>query len=220
MHRFVWDLHYPLPKGVRSSFFGPSGPWAVPGNYTVKLTVGGKSSTQPLTIKLDPRVKTPQDALVRQFDLASKLAARLGEVSTALQQAGDLRKQIEERKKESSGNAELSRALQALQEKMDAATQADGDDGFMMFGLAVPEKEHEPLAKAAAALRELMSIIESADAAPTTDAAMASERWEEAAVESLTRWTAFQKEDLASANAFLEKAKMKKLTVDQSLAPR
>ena len=103
---------------------------------------------------------------------------------------------------------------------MDAATQADGDDGFMMFGLAVPEKEHEPLAKAAAALRELMSIIESADAAPTTDAAMASERWEEAAVESLTRWTAFQKEDLASANAFLEKAKMKKLTVDQSLAPR
>src|SRR5216683_7087099 len=107
MHRFVWDLHYPLSKGVRSSFFGPSGPWAVPGNYTVKLTVGGQSSTQPLTIKLDPRVKTPQDALVRQFDLASTLAARLGEVSMALQQVGELRKQVDERKKEASGNTEL-----------------------------------------------------------------------------------------------------------------
>jgi len=46
---------------------------------------------------LDPRVKTPQDALARQFSLASKHAARLGEVSVALQQAGDLRKQINAR---------------------------------------------------------------------------------------------------------------------------
>src|ERR1700682_4726898 len=87
MHRFVWDLRYALPKGVRGSFWGPSGPLAVPGNYIVKLSANGKSSTQPLTIKLDPRVKTPQDALVPQFGVASKLAARLGEVSLALQQA-------------------------------------------------------------------------------------------------------------------------------------
>ncbi len=213
MHRFVWDLHYPLPKGVRSSFFGPSGPWAVPGNYTVKLTVGGKSSTQPLTIKLDPRVRTPQDALVRQFDLASKLAGRLGEVSTALQQAADLRKQIEERKKESSGNADLSKTLQELQEKMEAAAQPDSDDDFMMFGLAVPGKEHEPLPKVAAAITGLMMTVESADVAPTTDAAMASERWEEAAVESLAGWTAFQREDLANVNAALEKAKLKALVI-------
>jgi len=31
MHRFVWDLHYALPKGVRSSYWGPAGPSAVPG---------------------------------------------------------------------------------------------------------------------------------------------------------------------------------------------
>jgi len=182
----------------------------------VKLTVGGKSSTQPLTIKLDPRVKTPQDALVRQFDLASKLAVRLGEVSTALQQAGDLRKQIEERKKESSGNAEVSTALQALQEKMEAAAQPDSDDDFIMFGLAVPGNEHEPLPKAAAAITGLMMIVESADVAPTTDAAMASERWEEAAVESLKRWTAFQREDLANVNTALEKAKLKTLIISPS----
>jgi len=78
MHRFVWDLRYALPKGVRRSFWGPAGPMAGPGNYTVKLTANGKSSTQPLTIKLDPRVKTPQDALARQFSLASKQRSKIG----------------------------------------------------------------------------------------------------------------------------------------------
>src|SRR5260370_31797114 len=81
MHRFVWDLRYAPPKGVRRSFWGPAGPLAVPGNYTVKLTANGKSSTQPLTSQLDPRVKTLQETLARQVGLASKLAARLGEVS-------------------------------------------------------------------------------------------------------------------------------------------
>src|SRR6266853_5384119 len=124
MHRFVWDLRYALPKGVRRSFWGPAGPLAAPGNYTVKLTANGKSSTQPLTIKLDPRVKTPQDVLDRQFGLASKLAARLGEVSMALQHAGDLRKQIDARKKEASGNAELLSAWEELEKKLAAATEA------------------------------------------------------------------------------------------------
>src|SRR5229473_8636441 len=119
MHRFVWDLRYAMPKGMHRSFWGPAGPLAPPGNYTVKLTANGKSSTQSLTIKLDPRVKTPQDALDRQFGLASKLATRLGEVSMALRQAGDLRKQIDARKKEAGGHSELLTALLELEKKME-----------------------------------------------------------------------------------------------------
>jgi hypothetical protein len=213
MHRFVWDLRYPLPKGVRSSFWGPAGPVAVPGNYIVKLTANGKSSTEPLTIKLDPRVKTSQDALVRQFSLASRLAATLGEVSLALQQVGDIRKQIETRKKEASGNAELLAALQAFQEKVEVAVEPDSDADFGLFGIAAPGKEHEPLSKATAALRSLLIVVDSSEMGPAADAAMASERWEEAAQETLARWTAFQKDDLAAVNALLEKAKLKMLVI-------
>ena len=32
-------------------------PWVAPGTYSVRLTVDGKSSTQPITVKMDPRVK-------------------------------------------------------------------------------------------------------------------------------------------------------------------
>jgi photosystem II stability/assembly factor-like uncharacterized protein len=213
MHRFVWDLRYALPKGVRTTYWGPAGPLAVPGNYTLKLTANGKSSTEPLTIKLDPRVKAPQDALVRQFGLASMLAARLGEVSMALQQVGELRKQVDERKKEASGNTELLTALQGLEKKMEAAMEADSDADFGLFGIAAPGKEHEPLPSAAAALTGLLIVVDSSDMGPASDAAAASERWDETAKETLARWAAFRKDDLASVNGLLEKVRLKPLVI-------
>jgi hypothetical protein len=87
-----------------------------------------------------------------------------------------------------------------------------------LFGLGVPSKEHEPLPKAAAALTALLIIVESADTAPTADAAMASEKWDASAQETLARWAALKKEELASINAQLQKAKLKVLTVDASPA--
>ena len=79
MHRFTWDMHYdPIPgasTGGRGGGGGANGavphrtypgvnsPWVAPGAYTVRLTVNGKAYTQPITIKMDPRVKiTPEVA--------------------------------------------------------------------------------------------------------------------------------------------------------------
>jgi len=213
MHRFIWDLRYALPKGVRRSFWGPTGPLAVPGNYTVKLTANGKSSTQPLVIKLDPRVKTQPDALTRQFSLASKLAARLGEVSIALQQIGDLRKQIDARKKDANGKSELLAALQELEKKVEAAVEPDSDADFGLFGQALPSKEHETLPQVQGALTRLLIIVDSSELGPAIDAATASVGWEGAVQETLARWAAFQKEDLANVNALLEKAKLKQMVI-------
>jgi photosystem II stability/assembly factor-like uncharacterized protein len=220
MHRFVWDLHYALPKSVRSSFWGPTGTAAVPAEYTVKLTANGKSSTQPLTIKLDPRVKTPQDVLARQFGLASRLAVRLGEASVALQQANDLRRQIDARKKEASGKTDVMAALEGLEKKLEAAMEADSDAGFGLFGLAAPGKEHEPLPKVVAALTGLLTVVDSSDLGPGADAATASARWEDAAQETLASWAAFQKDDLASVNALLREANLKPLNFVESPAPQ
>jgi photosystem II stability/assembly factor-like uncharacterized protein len=213
MHRFVWDLRYALPKSVHSSFRRPAGPLAVPGKYTVKLTSNDKSSTQPLTVEMDPRVKTPQDALERQFNSASKIAVRLGGVSMAVQQAGDLRKQIDARKKEADGDAEILQALQGLEKKVEAMLEADSNGGFGLFGISAPSGEHEPLPHTAAALGGLLITVESADAGLAADAAVASEKWEEAAQETLARWAALQKDDLVNLNHLLEKAKLKTLVI-------
>jgi len=62
MHRWIWDLRpTPAPRpagGGGGGGFGRGGAALVlPGVYTVKLTAGGKSFTQPLIIRADPRAK-------------------------------------------------------------------------------------------------------------------------------------------------------------------
>jgi photosystem II stability/assembly factor-like uncharacterized protein len=56
MHRFTWDLRYPGPWMNNARPEGPNGPVAVPGKYTLRMTAGSWSATQPLTIVEDPRV--------------------------------------------------------------------------------------------------------------------------------------------------------------------
>lgn len=58
MHRWAWDLR-PTPTGERErgGGFGERAAAVLPGTYVVKLTVGGKSYTQPLRVMRDPRLK-------------------------------------------------------------------------------------------------------------------------------------------------------------------
>ena len=58
MHRLMWDVHYQSAPGIGGrgglpiaavpfdTVPVPTAPWAPPGQYTVKLTVNGKSDTQ------------------------------------------------------------------------------------------------------------------------------------------------------------------------------
>jgi photosystem II stability/assembly factor-like uncharacterized protein len=59
MHRWVWDLRPTPPVGAGDRGGAGGGrrgsPPVLPGTYTVKLTVGGASYTQPLILRPDPR---------------------------------------------------------------------------------------------------------------------------------------------------------------------
>jgi hypothetical protein len=95
MHRFVWDLHYATPKGVRHGYpisaiphdtpLEPRGPLALPGHYTVRLVVDGREAPASLLLNMDPRVKTPMPDLHAQFDLSMRIKSvldRRDQVST------------------------------------------------------------------------------------------------------------------------------------------
>jgi hypothetical protein len=45
-------------------------PWVMPGNYKIRLTVNGQTQEQPMTITMDPRVKTSTTQWQRQHDLS------------------------------------------------------------------------------------------------------------------------------------------------------
>ncbi|MHB2032290.1 MAG: VPS10 domain-containing protein [Gemmatimonadaceae bacterium] len=74
MHRFTWDLRYPGPWESPARPQGPNGPMAAPGRYSVRLTVGSSTSTQPFTLIEDPRVT--RDG-VTTGDLQAQLAHNL-----------------------------------------------------------------------------------------------------------------------------------------------
>jgi hypothetical protein len=60
MHRWIWDLRptpAPRPAGGGGGGGGRGAPMVLPGVYTVRLSVGGKTYTQPLVVKMDPRTK-------------------------------------------------------------------------------------------------------------------------------------------------------------------
>ncbi len=128
MHRFVWDLHYAPPESLGHEFpisaiyhdtpKYPLGAWALPGKYTAKLTADGKSYTQPLVVKMDPRVKTSAEDLTRQFEISSQLAAAYAEASAASRQAEQLLTQMEALGGKFSEDASLAEALSSLSAKV------------------------------------------------------------------------------------------------------
>jgi hypothetical protein len=78
-HRFLWDMHYtpiedpaefPMTAIYENTPKVANSPWVLPGVYTVKLTVDGKTETQTLTVKLDPRVKASTADLQQQHALS------------------------------------------------------------------------------------------------------------------------------------------------------
>jgi photosystem II stability/assembly factor-like uncharacterized protein len=86
VHRFNWDMRFdPIGEGGGRGGGGSNGavphrtyaavnaPWAPPGNYTVRLTANGKTHTQPIVVKLDPRVRTPAAGLAQLAQLTRSL---------------------------------------------------------------------------------------------------------------------------------------------------
>jgi hypothetical protein len=90
MHRFAWDLHYdPIPPEdiadngdddatgavPHRTYPTVNAPWAPAGAYTVRLAVNGATYTQPLMLRLDPRVKTSPVSLAQIATLSREMWA-------------------------------------------------------------------------------------------------------------------------------------------------
>ncbi len=130
-------MHYPSHDAVRnypiSAIFMdtpsvPMGPAAHPGNYTVRLTVDGQSITQPLTIKMDPRVPATPEVLAQQYALSMQ-CYRGVEAAREMQDAlCKVREQIRTAQGRSP-TGELAQALTALDQKANAIVGAGGGGG-------------------------------------------------------------------------------------------
>jgi photosystem II stability/assembly factor-like uncharacterized protein len=166
MHRFVWDLHYPAPDALRHEYpisaiyrdtpRYPLGPAAMPGQYTIKLTADGKTYTQPLTVKMDPRVKTPPAGLLQQFTLATRVTGMMHQDYQALQEIRDLRSKIGQQ------NPDLEKQVAALE---GGSRRPPGDED--------EDEDAGGLTKLNNDLSTVLGVIEGSDSSPTTQAVAA-----------------------------------------------
>jgi len=138
-HRFVWDLHYALPKRGAQIILGAGRAYGGAGQLHREAHRDGRAARSRWTIKLDPRVKTPQDALARQFSLASKLASKIGGKSQwRCSRLVTCEKQIERaRKKRAATQNFVGRGKTG--KKARSSDRTDRDGGFGLFGLAAPQ---------------------------------------------------------------------------------
>ncbi|MDB4869750.1 MAG: glycosyl hydrolase repeat-containing protein [Gemmatimonadales bacterium] len=189
-HRFVWDLHYPPPKVVGhdypiSAIYGdtpryPLGPAVLPGEYTVRLTVNGRSYSQPLSVKMDPRAPITAAGLKVQHDIGVRMNDAISRDFTAL---GEVRRQ---------------RAL--LKAQRQGAKAGEVADSLVTLDTALGAIESGPrtgtgqsLVRLNGELAGVLDAVEGADMDPTTQTVAAAADLERSLAAVLAQWSEIQR---------------------------
>ncbi len=206
VHRFVWDLHYPPPDSLEHDYpisaiyrdtpKYPLGPAVLPGRYSVKLTVDGKTYTQPLVINIDPRVKTSLAGLREQLDLEMRICADMHRNYEAVQQIRNLHDQLKDLK---TNDTNISQAVMALGQKLSEVEGTGG--GYGAAFLSTPQGRG--LARLNAGLGTLLEVVDGADAAPTTQAGKMFVDVHVALDQQLARWDEIKSKDIPELNSKL-----------------
>jgi len=212
LNRFVWDLRYEQAHRVPGYYLweygsGARGPVAAPGQYQVRLTVGGESQVVPLEVKLDPRVNVSQTDLAQQFSMLMQVHEALNNVYDAVNQIQDVRSQVAGLRRRLPENAstkpiavsadDLEKKLVAVRDQLVNLTISANEDS-----LAYPPQIDAKLAY-------LAMDVGSADSAPTEAEQLQFEKLKRQSGELLSRWDDLQRHDLAA---------FRKLTSESSLS--
>ncbi len=119
VQRAVWNLAWEgaemIPGGVLDSGYPAAGPLALPGSYTVRLTVGGKTATAPLVLRPDPRVAASPADLGEELRFSLQVRDAVTRLTRAVVRLQSARRQL-------TGRNELL----AKEEKAKALREASG----------------------------------------------------------------------------------------------
>jgi hypothetical protein len=147
LNRAIWDLRYDAPHVVALRTPAPDnpfifseprfnnrptrpvvhwgiqgaqtgGPLAVPGKYSVRLTVNGKTETQPLTILKDEEIKTTEADLVASTQAQVRVRDGLTTSADLVNKLEVMRKQIADQSKANASKPDVLKSLADLDKQM------------------------------------------------------------------------------------------------------
>ncbi len=230
LHRFTWDVHYqplgtgggggglPIAAVPFNTVPSPNTPWVAPGTYTVKLTVNGKTFTQPITVKADPRVKTPAIAMNEVYTLTKAMYFGAADAQLARQQACALREQATglEAKAESATRqalADFAAKVLSIAGSCDPPAAPGGQRGPRGGGGGTGGAAAGTLAASGTALAGLMNSLQGADVPATAVQVAAITAARTGQTKAMTAWTALKTVDLPALNAKLKTASLGEVKV-------
>jgi hypothetical protein len=194
MHRFSWDLKFDpvspadlVPAGDEEATGAVPGrtypnynvPWVPPGRYTVRLKADGVTKTQPITVRLDPRVRIAPDALATLNTLSTSLYWEAVAAHRAFNEAKALGASLASRSGADAIKTDLEElAPSGLQRNLRALRRRGG-------GPATPSLEAVSNALQAAAM-----AMQSAEVAPTAAQLAAATSARTQAQRVMARWAA------------------------------
>lgn len=216
MHRFLWDVHYQPLAGAAGGGRGglpiqaiphntpppATTPWVAPGTYTLTLIVGGRSYSQPITVRQDPRVTTPAAVMARVYALTEAMYFGAVEIQEAAAELAALRAQAA--KIQAQGAA--AQALAAFIEKAAALEGLPPAAGGGRGAPAGAAPAADTLRGALALLGGQMNSMQAADVEPTALTLAAVNAALSAAEAVTARWQALRSTDLPALNATLKEA--------------
>jgi hypothetical protein len=224
MHRVNWDLRYDMPPAfihylahvtgavVGETHWGGEGPLVIPGTYTLKFNVDGKTYLQTATVKNDPNSSATTADLHALHDLQMKLYDGTKESWDGFHQVAAMRTSIADIL---GGNppAEVTTAARALDAKLAALA---GPTAFAGRGSGGPRTAFSTIngveAEEGAVLVSMngqLKVLDMSDIPPNPTKLSA---WRNVCTDmrtAVTNWRDINAKDLIAFNAMLVKNNIK-----------
>jgi photosystem II stability/assembly factor-like uncharacterized protein len=217
-HRFLWDMHYtpiagvepefPISATYRNTSPAATSPWALPADYTVTLTVDGKTFTQPLTVAMDPRVKASAAELHEQFDLSWRLYQLRLKLAPIGEKFDDVAEQLTKLKARAAERPDVTQKLEAFAQTL------------MKFGPPHPRPGVPPSLFVLDSTTHLFDDIQGADAAPTAATKAAVADLEAKVGPTMDAWRKLLESDVAALNQQLKQAGFPEIKTEAEQASR
>ena len=137
LYRVLWDLRYPDPSMLPYGYYGdmltyteytltwhavkgntprvqPPGPLAIPGHYTVELSVDGHTYTQPLQLVNDPRVSISQTDLADQLRGEQRMTSGMNSSYALFYRVDSVRRALAQIRKNTAGSTNAARITELV----------------------------------------------------------------------------------------------------------
>ena len=210
LNRFVWDLRYADTVKFPGMIYWAAntrGPQVAPGTYTISIIVDGKTQTQTVLVKPDPRVNTSPEDYRKQLDLALEIAARVDAANKAVLAIRSQRKQLESYAASAgpqlAGDAKRIAGELGVVEDAIYQTKLRANEDALNFPIRLNNK-----------LAALLGVVTQSDTAPTEQSYAVFKDLNAQLQVQLDKLAAIDSKDVSSFNAAVKQQNIPAITLE------